>query len=68
MDPPTNTASSSRSAAVAAAERSQKPSTSGPRRANRAQPWRAHWPPKTTENLSAAYGFKKGETVRIYGN
>lgn len=68
MDPPTNAASSPRSAAVAAAERAQKPSTSGPRRTDRAQPWRSHWPPKTTENLTAAYGFKKGETVRIYGN
>lgn len=28
----------------------------------------AHWPPKNNRDLTAPYGFHKGETVPIYGN
>lgn len=38
------------------------------RAANRAQPWRAHWPPKKASTGGAPYGFKKGEKIVIYGN
>ncbi|EJT80758.1 hypothetical protein GGTG_00752 [Gaeumannomyces tritici R3-111a-1] len=34
----------------------------------RAQPWLQHWPPSRGTAVSTAYGFKKGETVHIYGN
>ena len=34
----------------------------------RAQPWRGHWPPADNTELVAAYGFKKGEVVHIFGN
>lgn len=35
------------------------------RRDNRAQPWRAHWPPKEGTAVDPAYGFKKGEIIKI---
>lgn len=57
-----------RAAATAAAEQAQKPRGAPRQRGERAQPWRAHWPPRAGESLSTAYGFKKGEAVRIYGN
>jgi hypothetical protein len=34
----------------------------------RRRPWQGHWPPKEGTDLNAAYGFKKGEKVHIYGN
>jgi hypothetical protein len=33
----------------------------------RAQPWRSHWPPQKA-SAGPPYGFKKGETIAIYGN
>lgn len=35
------------------------------RRDNRAQPWKAHWPPKEGTVVDPAYGFKKGEVIKI---
>lgn len=38
------------------------------RRDGRAQPWKAHWPPKEGTDVQPAYGFKRGEVIRIWGN
>lgn len=34
-------------------------------RDNRTQPWKAHWPPKEGTVVDPAYGFKKGEVIKI---
>jgi len=37
-------------------------------RDERSRPWMQHWPPITGTETGVAYGFKKGEHIRIYGN
>lgn len=53
MEPNTNTASKTAAATTATK--------------TKAQPWKAHWPPKKIDS-SAPYGFRKGETIINSGN
>jgi hypothetical protein len=42
--------------------------TTSTRKDGRVQPWKAYWPPNEGTGLQPAYGFKKGEQIRIWGN
>jgi hypothetical protein len=36
--------------------------------ANKAQPWKANWPPKNAPVTGETHGFKKGEIVQLEGS
>jgi hypothetical protein len=52
----------------AAGEQSSTVHRDSARHQTRSQPWRSHWPPQNAADLTIAYGFKKGEKIRIWGN
>jgi len=36
--------------------------------AGKAQPWKAHWPPKTAAKAGETHGFARGETLQLEGS